>query len=381
MQRDSLFGESIVWSGQPKAVLVPTLYRVGAAVCAVAALAAIASAVVASTALKAPVGQLVLFAAWMTTLGFALGYGPRWWRSGLRFELTDAHIIVRRGRFRRTIERRGISFARIHWHPKRPEIGDLELVRAVPTGALRRRLTVVLPGLVAPDRVWAIIRGVELMAAAGDGHRLLAQRLDDGERVLWSAQPVSHWHAWMPANLRGGLSVVLALTMGVTVVVVAFRSVRGFRSVIVAGLDPDSVSFIALAVSVGLSMLLLAVAAVGVGYAAIVRPARLEQRTRYLITDRRVLIQRGDEELHLDRARIADVIHAPAERGLVDVFFVLDGPHAVALAASGAFGEDQGEGLQPVLQRVDGDAVRSAWEADDVSTGELPREPRVPQAA
>jgi hypothetical protein len=98
---------------------------------------------------------------------------------------------------------------------------------------------------------------------------------------------------------------------------------------------------------------------VGLLYAVVVRPARLAAQTRYLITDRRVLIQRGNEELHLDRSRIVDVIDAPAEGGVHDVFLVLDGPRARAVAASGAFGEAGAHGLQPVLQRVaDADAVQ-----------------------
>ena len=35
------------------------------------------------------------------------------------------------------------------------------------------------------------------------------------------------------------------------------------------------------------------------GYHALFRPARLNHATRYLVTDRRVLIQRGSQELHL----------------------------------------------------------------------------------
>src|SRR6185295_20283823 len=108
--------------------------------------------------------------------------------------------------------------------------------------------------------------------------------------------------------------------------------------VIGAGLDPESVSFVALVASVSLTVVLLGSAAVVIVYAAVVRPARLEAQTRYLITDRRVLIQRGDEELHLDRARIVDVIDAPSQGGLRSVFLVLDGPRALAVASSGAFG-------------------------------------------
>ena len=110
------------------------------------------------------VGGLLAFAAWMATLGIALNFGPRWWRSELEFILTDRHIVMRRGRLRRSIDRREVSYARIHWNPKRPGIGDLEIVRAVPTGALRRRLMLRLQSITAPDRVWAIVRGAEDVA-------------------------------------------------------------------------------------------------------------------------------------------------------------------------------------------------------------------------
>jgi hypothetical protein len=373
VRRDSLFGEPVVWSGQPKVVSVPATYRVGAAVCGVAAVVATASAVVVATALHAPVGQLVAFAAWMTTLCFALAYGPRWWRARLVYEVTERHIVVRRGKLRRTIDRDAVSFARIHWHPRLAGIGDLELVRAVPTGALRRRLSIVLTGLVAPDRVWAIIRGVPPVAAAGDGHRLLAQRLDDGERVLWSAQPPSRWRAWLPASSRARASLGLGVVMSVLAVGTSLRSLRGLRSVLLAGLAPGSVSFVALVASVGLSLLVLAGAAAAVVYLAVVRPARLEARTRYLITDRRVLIQRGDEELHLDRARIVDVIDTDADGGLRDVFLVLDGPRAAAVASNGAFGEEPGQGLVPVLHRVaDAEVVRRILRGEDPSAEAFP---------
>jgi hypothetical protein len=86
----------------------------------------------------------------------------------------------------------------------------------------------------------------------------------------------------------------------------------------------------------------------------LIAPAKNLQHTRYLITDRRVLIQRGREELHLDRERIVDVIPARTTAGLTDVFLVLDGPRARGLAISGAFGEsDAGTQLIPVLEQVE----------------------------
>lgn len=359
MDRDSVFGEPVLWSGRPKIISTPGVYLVGSAVCAVASAIATTSAVVVATALGQSTGQLLFFAAWMATFALAAAFLPRWWRGELEFVLTDRHIIVRRGKLRRTIERRSISYARIHWHPKRPGVGDLELVRAVPTGALRRSLSIVMSGLIAPDRVWAIIRGVTPAAPAGDGHRLLAQRLDDGERVLWAGHPPNRWRKWLPASLRALASVGLSLLFSAVAVATAAHAIHALRTVVRAGLDPESVSFIALVISLSLTIVLLMTGAIAFVYVSVVRPARLEAKTRYLITDRRVLIQRGDVELHLDRSRIVDVIDTPAERGLCDIFLVLDGPRARAVAASGAFGEASGDGLQPVLHRVaDVESVR-----------------------
>jgi hypothetical protein len=222
----------------------------------------------------------------------------------------------------------------------------------VPTGALRRRLSIVLHGLIAPDRVWAIMRGVTPATPAGIGQRLLAQRLDDGERVLWSAQPMESWRQAIPNDARQTGSLAIALLLGVATVLVGAHSVHALRTVASGGLSPRSTSFIALTVSLALGVLLLAATTAGILYAVLLRPVELSKKTRYLITDRRVLIQCAHDELHLDRARIVDVIDSRRQSGLHDVYLVLDGPRARAVAASGAFGEKQGLGLQPVFMAV-----------------------------
>src|SRR4051794_33492689 len=89
LARDSLFGEQVVWSGRPKALTLPTVYRVGAAACGVASAIATASAVVVSTALGARPTGLLAFAAWMATLAVAFARLPKWWRSKLQFSVTD----------------------------------------------------------------------------------------------------------------------------------------------------------------------------------------------------------------------------------------------------------------------------------------------------
>ncbi|MFO0551590.1 MAG: hypothetical protein U0271_24595 [Polyangiaceae bacterium] len=352
MGRDSLFGEPVIWMGKPKRVALPPVYRWAAIASAVVALTSTMSAIAVATCLGEPVGSMLLFAAWMAGLAVAFWRLPLWWRSELEYMITERNIIVRRGRYRRYIDRRSISFARIHWHSQ-SDVGDLELVRAVPTGALRRRLTIVLTGLAAPDRVWAFVRGITPAPPAGDGQRLLAQRLDEGERVLWSFHPVDGWQRWVPKNARGFMSLLIALCLVVVAYLSGRNALHGLRTVLSTGLAPASVSFIALVASLTLTVALLGAAGVGMIYASVVKPARLARATRYWITDRRVLIQRGAEELHLDRERIVDVIDAPARAGKRDLFLVLDGPRARAFAPSGAFGEEAGGGLQPVLQLVD----------------------------
>ena len=364
MKRDSLYGEPVLWSGQPKEVSTPPLYRVAAVVCAAASAIATASAIVSSAIIAARPGGLLAFAVWMAALALAFAVGPRWWRSALTFTVTDRHVIMQRGRIRRSIEIRQISYARIHWNPGAPGIGDLELVRAVPTGALRRRLAIVLHGLIAPDRVWAIMRGVPPTAPAGDGHRLLAQRLDEGETVLWAAHPEPSWRNWVPRGAEGLGSLAIAALLGGTAVWIYGHAVHALRLMVSVGLAPRSPPFVALVVSLSLVIVLLVSSSVGVVYTVVIKPARLSARTRYLITDRRVLIQRGDEELHLDRSRIVDVIDTPAGDGVRDIFLVLDGPRARAVAASGAFGEAGGQGLMPVLRRVaDADAAQQILQA------------------
>jgi hypothetical protein len=147
--------------------------------------------------------------------------------------------------------------------------------------------------------------------------------------------------------------VLIGIALFVAAIGIGARSAHGVASVLRSGLAPASLPFVALVASVSLSIALLFVSAGLVLYLAVVRPGRLAKDTRYLITDRRVLIQRGPAELHLDRERIVDVIDAPADGGRRHLFLVLDGKGARAFAASGAFGEEPSGALVPVLELVE----------------------------
>ncbi|MDP9000349.1 MAG: hypothetical protein M3O46_09585 [Myxococcota bacterium] len=352
MARDSLFRERIVWQGNCRAVTVPFVNKVMTVVGAVASAVTLCYAVVVAKSLAAPVGGMVLLAGWCATVALGAWRIPIWWRSQIEYVVTERHVIWRRGPIRRSIDIGQISYALVRWNTNEASLGDLIIVRAVPTGALRRTLTLTLNDVEAPDRLWATIRGVEQSAPLGSSDRPLAQRLDPDERVLWSGAPLAS--AW---TTRRAIMALAGAALGLSFVRSLAKSVPTLARVLRLHALPPTLAVV-LVGGAALGMLLLFAVSVGVGYAALVRPARLARATRYFVTNNRVLIRRGNEELSLDRSRIAYVIDAPWKK-LHDVFLVLDGPQARALAPSGAFGgEDRDDSLRPVFAAIaDADTV------------------------
>jgi hypothetical protein len=349
MARDSLYGEEVVWSGGPKVGSVPAAFKLAAIVSTTMSVVALCFAIVIATGLRQPVGSLLAFGLWSATLALAAWRLPLWFRSSARYVVTEKHVIWQRGRLRRSIDRNAISYAIIRWNPSVPGVGDLVLERVVPTGALKRTLSVTLSNVEGPDRLWAIVRGLIPNAPLGDGNRPLAQRLDDGERVLWTARPwASRWTSRRVATAFGGALLAFAA------VHVFLRSARPIARVLRAHSLPAPASAVLIG-GVGLVVLLLAGVACFVAYSAVLRPWLLARATRYFVTDRRVLIRRGTEELHLDRERIAYVITAPWREGSArrDVYLVLDGPQARAFSPSGAFGGTDEQRLVPMFTAVD----------------------------
>ena len=130
------------------------------------------------------------------------------------------------------------------------------------------------------------------------------------------------------------------------------RAIPNARGLLEAGLGDTA--WWALVFGQGLALGLVLMLGLWFGYEALVRPVSLLQNTRYWITNQRVLIQRGREELQLDRDQIVDTIDVPKPGGGRDLFLVLDGPSARALALSGAFGETQrGSELRPVFESIE----------------------------
>ena len=137
MARDSLFGERIVWQGGCRTASVPFVNKVTAGVASVASAVALCYAVVVAKSLLAPVGGMVFFAGWCATIALAAWRIPIWWRSQVEYILTERHVIWRRGRLRRSIDRRQISYALVRWSPKEASVGDL-FMSLIQTGPPRK---------------------------------------------------------------------------------------------------------------------------------------------------------------------------------------------------------------------------------------------------
>lgn len=358
--RDVVLGERVLWRGRPHLVQIPPLWRTAAAVCFAVSATAVSFALVCSIALHVSSAALVLVGAFTASLGlFSLRFS-RWLSAHTEYLITETQVVCVRGPFRRTIARDGISYVRLIWSRRVAGVGDVELVRAVPTGPLRRRNVVRLSDVAAPDKLWELVTGELTTNPPNWSRNSVGQRLRTGERVLWSAtsRPV-RW-PYLPRGNREWKTLGLALFLFVTAANLLLRSSTLIPKLWDAGLVDTPAAFLLLAGSLGLTLTLLVGAAAYLTYDAVVRPAKLLETTRYIITNKRFLIQREREELHLERERIVDVINAPALRGFRDLFLVLDGPKARALAMSGAFGEvERGARLQPVLESVE-DADRAA---------------------
>jgi hypothetical protein len=374
----SSYGESTEWRGRSGPITMTSTSRIVVFLSLTLGLIALASAVAIAQTLHRPVHALLFTALWSFSWAMGQRFVPQWWHQDVELIITDRRVIWARGRHRRSIERSGISFARIHWYPDHQR-GDLELVRDVPTGALRRKLTLVFRGISRPDRVWDHIRGASRLSTAetatsteqpdaweeeaspfsSDEARLRTQRtLHTGERLVGSFRPVLSWRCLLPQSARHVGALLLGLGSAAATYESFSRALPAARLVLAAGVPALSAGFVALVLALALTTGLLFASGLSLVWTGLLARAARDRATRYVVTDRRVLITQGDEELHLDRARIVDVVEAPHASGaLSDVFLVLDGPKARALAMSGAFGETDGDRraeneLRPVLRRV-----------------------------
>jgi hypothetical protein len=319
--------------------------------------------------------ETILVSVYLFILAVVAALAPAYLIDPCEYVVTDRRVLWRRGGVRRSIERAGITFARIRWHRSSPGVGQLELVRAVPFGPLARRQRLVLHDIKAPDLVYGLIRGAEPSPNGGVQDVPMVDRLDPGETVVWGGHPEGRLVGWreVVTAVLGGLVVGVGVRYGMEVL----RILLGLEDL---GLQVKSWTWLLLFSAVAITWGLLITTGCALLWYGIVRARALGRDTEYLLTDRRLLIRRGPTELSLDRKRIVDVADAPASGGLYNLFLVLDAPHSRALADSGALRTvtPARDSVPPILYEVsDVEGVKSLI----LARSSRPSLPPVPDAA
>lgn len=342
--------ERVLWEGRPqRGVPRDARWRwIPALLLTIATIAGLFSGLLVLAELPGAMQVAMLGVYLMLTAG-AVWLAPSFLLDSCRFVVTDRRVLWKRGRIRRSIDRHAITFARIRWHRSVPTVGHLELVRAVPFGPLARRQRLVLHDLQAPDEVLAIVRGAEPGVHLGDHTTPLTDRLDPGEEVVWGAAPEGLGIGWRD---------VLTSLGGIAVLFVGLPT--GLRSAVVLaeleklGLPLNSGTWMLLFAAMALTATLILAVGLGLSWHGIWRARAMGRDTEYVLTDRRLLIRRGRTELSLDRGCIVDVAETPGWRGLTNLYLVLDGPEARALADSGALSvvAPSRDGVPPVLYEL-----------------------------
>jgi membrane protein YdbS with pleckstrin-like domain len=287
-------------------------------------------------------------ATYLGLLAAAVRLAPRFLLDPCRFAITDRRVLWKRGHLRRSMDRHAVSFARVRWSTK--EVGSLDLVRAVPFGPLARRQKLTLHGIEAPDRVLAVLRGVEVGDHLGDPDVPLVDRLDPGEEVRWGGGPQGMLVGWRDlATVGGG---VLVLVFGLRYFAQAARILLELTD---GGIAVGSPAWSLLFAAMAMTVLVIVAVGLGLVWHGWVRARAMGRETEYLVTDRRLLIRRGPVELSLDRRQIVDVAETPSWLGGGKNFYaILDAPEARALADSGALGPlaPSRDAMLPVLFEV-----------------------------
>jgi hypothetical protein len=324
--------ERVLWHGRPvrSAARDPAWWLAALFLFALATIAGLFSALLYVTGL-AGARQIGFMASYLALWAGAVCIAPRFLHDPCEYLVTDRRVMWRRGRVQRWIDRSAISYARIIWNRTTPGVGHLELVRATPFGPLSRRQRLKLLHVAAPDRVYAIIRGVEPTENLGDPDLPLTERLDADERVIWGGGPQGWLLGWrdLLTSVAGAFVLWLAMRYGA-------QSLGLLIDLEGLGLQVRSWTWLLLFSATVLSFSVIAGAGATLLWHGSMRARALGRDTEYVLTNHRVLIRRGRTELSLDRRAIVDVAVVPVADGCRHLYLILDAPEARALSDSGA---------------------------------------------
>jgi hypothetical protein len=326
--------ERVLWTGGPK-LGVPRDLRwtiVPGLVLALAIVAALFAGLLHAAGIPA-VRSAAFMAFYLLVLAVAVRLMPHYALDPCEYMLTDRQVIWKRGQLRRTIDRRAITYARIHWHRSVPGVGHLELVRAVPFGPLSRMQRLVLHDVIGPDVLFARIRGAEPTEFAGYADVKLTDRLDRGEVVLWGGAPTG-WRLGSAEAFTAAMGTVVLAAGGFY----AYRTGGILLGLEHVGLSVRSPTWLMLFLAMAISGSVMFISGAALLWHGVWGARDGGVQTEYLLTDSRLLIRRGLIELSVDRRRIVDIAELPSTAGSHNLHLILDAPDARALADNGALG-------------------------------------------
>jgi hypothetical protein len=187
--------------------------------------------------------------------------------------------------------------------------------------------------VVAPDVLFARIRGVQPTEFAGFADVQLTDRLDQGEVVLWGASPAG-WRLGPPEALTAAVGALVLLGG----LIYAHRTGSVLLGLERAGLPVVSWTWAMLFLAILIAGSIIIASGSTLLWLGSWGARAAGSRTEYVLTNSRLLIRRGRTELSLDRRRIVDVADLPSTAGSRNLHLILDAPDARALEDSGALG-------------------------------------------
>lgn len=353
----SLPSERVLWEGRPvRHAPRETVWTLGPLLLlCTATIPALCACLLAMEKLPGAT-QMLWLSVYFTAFGLLVGLAPSYLHDDCEYMLTDKRILWRRGRYQRWIDASALSYTRIHWNRRLPNVGHLELVRATPFGPLLRRQRLILRNVRDPGHVLALLRGMQSGPNLDDAELPLIDRLDPNERIVWGGAP----HGWL-LSVRNLATIALALGVLASGWHYSGRAWAVLLHLEGLGLQVRSWTWLLMfSMSVMSSLLMLGIGALLLWH-GLWRARALGHQTEYVITDRRVVIRRGRTELYLNRRYIVDAAVVRVGNGVRHLYLILDSPEGRALSDSGALTglPPARDIVAPVLYELnDADAVR-----------------------
>ena len=179
------------------------------------------------------------------------------------------------------------------------------------------------------------------------------QRLDEGEEVRWIACPARSMRAYLPLSVRRTFAVALGVLCCMAVARTVMVGVSILGRLVAAGYSPWNVPSLSLIAALVVTVVVLSVLGGKLVHCGVTRKPWLDAKTRYVVTDQRFILERGNQELHVNRSAIVDVVDRDGLYGGRDAYLILDGPQSRAVSAQGAFGPgERARGFRPMMQAI-----------------------------